>query len=36
MQSFTRPRERPPADIVSTAADARFDELMKRGKVTLA
>jgi len=36
MQAFTRPRERPPADIVSTAADARFDELMKRGKVTLA
>lgn len=36
LHAFARPRERPPADIVATAADARFEELMKRGKVTLA
>jgi uncharacterized coiled-coil DUF342 family protein len=36
MRSFSRPRERPPAELLATAADARFEELMKRGKVTLA
>jgi uncharacterized coiled-coil DUF342 family protein len=36
MRAFARPRERPPADIVATAADRRLEELMKRGKVTLA
>lgn len=36
MRAFARPRERPPAEIVATAADRRFEELMKRGKVTLA
>jgi uncharacterized coiled-coil DUF342 family protein len=35
MRSFAPPRERVPADIVATAADRRFEELMKRGKVNL-
>jgi len=36
MRAFASPRERAPArDMVSSAADRRFEELMKRGKVNL-
>lgn len=35
MRTFSPPRERAPRDIVATAADRRFEELMKRGKVQL-
>jgi uncharacterized coiled-coil DUF342 family protein len=36
MKAFSSPRERAPArDMVSSAADRRFEELMKRGKVNL-
>ncbi len=35
LRSFAPPRERVPAEVVATAADRRFEELMKRGKVTL-
>lgn len=36
MKAFSSPRERAPArDMASSAADRRFEELMKRGKVNL-
>ncbi|MGP8077713.1 MAG: hypothetical protein ACLQD8_06650 [Thermoplasmata archaeon] len=35
MRAFAPSRERPPADLAATAADRRFEELMKRGKVSI-
>jgi uncharacterized coiled-coil DUF342 family protein len=35
LRTFSPPKERVPRDLVTTAADRRFEELMKRGKVNL-
>lgn len=34
-REFQARRERPPGDLLTTAADRRFEELMKRGKINL-